>query len=107
MPPTIVGVDGAVRGVIAELSRSPERRRIFMSALETASADGELPYIAATRAINASFLKAQIPELDAEAWRASMPGPVNEYLIETFNDKLPIHPGMGLAFLNLLAEYTI
>ena len=107
MPPTIVGVDGAVRGVIAELSRSPERKRLFMGALETASAAGEPLYLAATRAINASFPKAQIPELDAEAWRASMPGPVNEYLIRTFNDKLSIHPGMGLAFLNLLAEYTI
>lgn len=104
MPPEIVvGIDGAVMEVVGKLSRSPKRKRLFMGALEGAIAAGEPAYIAATMAINAAFPKnAQIPEADAEDWRTSMPGPVNEYLIKTFNDKLPMQPGMGIAFLNHL-----
>ena len=99
--PEIRGVDGCVMAVVHDILTDPAKERKFRGAL-AANRDGVPPYKASIRALNSNGV--MIPELDESVLRESLVGPVAEYLARHLGCTLPTHPGIELAFLNLLAE---
>ena len=88
--------------IVQDILKEPERERRFRDMLAN-NRDGVPPHIASIRAINVTY-DAGRPELDESVLRESLVGPVAEYLARHFGCTLPTHPGIGLTFLNLLAE---
>ena len=100
--PEVIGVDGCVMIIVQDVMKDPAKEHQFIEALTSNRDNGIPPHIAATRALNANG--AGLPELDESVLRSHLVGPIGDYFARTFDRTLPTYPGIGLAFLNLLAE---